>query len=65
MSELQIIKNMRVLRVKPGDVVVVMAKVQVSDEIAVRLHQMLSEVLPADTKVIVLNPELSLGVMRP
>jgi hypothetical protein len=54
-----------VLRVKPGDVVVVMAKVQVSDEIAVRLHQMLSEVLPADTKVIVLNPELSLGVMRP
>jgi hypothetical protein len=62
---IQIIKSMRVLRVKPGDVVVLTTKDHVNDETASRLVTMMQRVIPPDTKVIVLAPGISLGVMRP
>jgi hypothetical protein len=69
MTEVEIVESLKVLPLRPGDLLVVKVKQPIRSEMSLQIKQMIVKVLPPDLReaitVLVLDQTIDLGIARP
>ena len=64
MDKAEFVKSLQVLSIKSGDLVIVKADMKISPETRRVIEETVKKLLPADTKVAILEPGVDIGVLR-
>ena len=64
MKELEFIKNLEILNIKKDDVLIVRVNYPIAAEVAMAIEKSISEKLSGSVKIIVIDSNADIGVLR-